>query len=217
MYNFLSLFPQNLEICVSPRKKSKRRNLVSITYNFNNYGRKDRIYHFACGATMNSLEMKRFSISPKIITNARLKGHRLSFHGFNPNFGGGLETVLESKEMDLWGVVYSLSFHEALALDFHHNVRLDGAGTYFHYPVDVEDLGGGVHTVLLYKLDVLGPEVPPSKRYLDYILDGAKEQKLPSSYINQLEKTLCLLGNCQPHSGIQRSFQGDFNCLECLA
>jgi hypothetical protein len=159
-----------------------------ITERYLAYGKANRQYIFAYGSDLNSQQIQKRCIAPETVCVARLEGHRLSFHGENLFWGGGTETVIEAPSDEVWGVVYSLSFIDSLRLDNWYNVRLDGAGAFFHYPVEVSDLNGNFHTVSLYKKDILGAEVPPAAAYLDFIIKGAMECALPDTYTDRLKK-----------------------------
>ena len=74
-----------------------------------------------------------------MVATARLADHRLGFYGYSPIWDGGLETVLPAPGREVWGVVYALSFSDADSLDTWQGVRLNGTGTYFHYPAEVTD------------------------------------------------------------------------------
>jgi hypothetical protein len=65
---------------------------------------------------------------------------------------------------------------------------MDGSGSYFHSPVKVTGQDGSVYSVLLFKKDKLGISEKPSQEYLDFILQGAVENELPSAYVDSLRK-----------------------------
>jgi hypothetical protein len=165
---------------------------MGITENFERYGLADRHYHFACSSDMGGLFMKENGLKPELVAIARLPGHKLSFHGWNPVWDGGLPTVVGSPGDDLWGVVYSFSFTEGLRLDVLHDARLDGAGKYFRYPTDVIDPTGAAHTVFLYKLDIQGPYSPPSREYVLTLVEGARERAIPKAYVDFLGRLECV-------------------------
>ncbi len=151
------------------------------------YGRPDRAYLFAYGSNMNPAQLRaRCSTLPRVVAVARLSDHRLSFHGHTRIWDGGLETVAAAPGEKVWGVVLELTFTDLGRLDAWQDARLDGAGSYFHYPATVTDAEGGVHHVLLYKKDVQGTPVPPSREYLGFIAHGAEERGLPADYIARL-------------------------------
>lgn len=160
---------------------------MDITTGFEQYGRKDRQYYFAYGSNMNPAQMAERCAVARVVRPVRLVGYRLAFYGRNRVWDGGRETVVADPDREVWGVLYELTFGDAASLDIWCNVRLDGGGTYFHYPVRVVDAAGQEHTAVLYKKDVLGPLVPPSREYLAHILAGARARDLPTAYTAMLE------------------------------
>ena len=168
---------------------------MDITNGFEHYGRKDRQYYFAYGSNMNPQQMAERCFAARVVCAACLPGYRLAFYGRNRVWDGGQETVVQAPGPDntsgnvpgVWGVLYELSFGDAASLDLWCSVRLDGGGAYFHYPVLVVDAAGCEHTAVLYKKDVLGRPVPPSREYLAHILAGARANSLPGEYVNHLE------------------------------
>lgn len=160
---------------------------MDITTSFEHYGRKDRQYYFAYGSNMNQRQMAERCAAARVVCAACLPDHRLAFFGRNRVWDGGQETVVQDQGQQVWGVLYELSFNDAASLDLWCNVRLDGGGAYFHYPVMVVDAAGREHTAVLYKKDVLGLLAPPSSEYLAHILAGAIAAALPAAYLDWLK------------------------------
>lgn len=162
---------------------------MSITTDFEQYGRRDRQYYFAYGSNMNPGQMAGRCATPRVVCAACLSGYRLGFYGRNRVWDGGLESVVEQPGGAVWGVLYELTFSDAASLDIWCGARLDGGGSYFHYPVLVVDSLGRNHAAVLYKKDVRGPAVLPSREYLGHIAAGAKAHALPAEYMLRLENT----------------------------
>ena len=160
---------------------------MDITTGFEHYGRKDRQYYFAYGSNMNPGQLAERCSAARVVCAACLPGYRLAFYGRNRVWDGGRETVVQESGQHVWGVLYELTFGDAISLDVWSSVRLDGGGAYFHYPVLVRDAAGREHTAVLYKKDVLGPPVPPSSQYLAHIVAGAAANGLPDAYVQQLK------------------------------
>ena len=150
-------------------------------------GRRRKLLYFSYGAEMLSSRIRSRCDSPKVVATARLADHRLGFYGYSPIWDGGLETALPAPGREVWGVVYELSFSDADSLDTWQGVRLNGSGAYFHSPAEVTDGQGTVYEVLVYKKDVLGEPIAPSRPYLDAIVAGALEHGLPPASIQSLQ------------------------------
>jgi gamma-glutamylcyclotransferase len=142
-------------------------------------------YYFAYGSNMNKEQLRSRGVRPLSVAVAKLPDHRIAFHGYSKTWDGAVETVV-SPGQEIWGVIYTLTFSDADRLDTWQDVRLDGTGAYFLFPTRVTVTEGKTHPVLIYKKDILGEPQNPSREYLDFILQGALEHGLPSSYVDEL-------------------------------
>ncbi|WP_353116171.1 gamma-glutamylcyclotransferase family protein [Nitratidesulfovibrio sp.] len=191
---------------------------IETTQAVMSYGRPDRAYLFAYGSNMNPAQLRaRCSTLPRVVAVARLSDHRLSFHGHTRIWDGGLETVAAAQGEEVWGVVLELTFTDLGRLDAWQDARLDGAGSYFHYPATVTDAEGCLHHVLLYKKDVLGKAVPPSREYLDFIARGAEEGSLPAAYLARLRAMPCRPASypAPRYPRFDRGLLADVSCDTC--
>lgn len=145
-----------------------------------------QLYYFAYGSNMNASQMHERCYAPKVIAIARLANHRVGFFGYSRVWDGAQETVVSAPGHDVWGVVYETSNADMEKLDACQDVRMDGTGSYFHYPARVLGVDGLTYTVLFYKKDILGEPKKPSKPYLDLIIAGTEEKQLPAEYIEKL-------------------------------
>jgi len=147
------------------------------------------ILHFAYGADMNPQQIADRCSRAKAVAVARLPDHALSFHGHSETWDGGEEAMVPKPGHDLYGVVYRLSLSDADSLDAAQGVRLNGTGSYFHFPAEVIGDDGRCLSVVLHKKDRLGALQAPSRDYLDYIIAGAVCHGLPSAYVDWLRST----------------------------
>jgi hypothetical protein len=143
--------------------------------------------YFAYGTDMDEDILRSKGVKPRYLGLARLGGYQLAFRGHSEIWDSGLETLVESPESEVWGALYSLTMLDWDRLDAWMGARLDGAGMYFHYPVMVTDSDGEPRHVRLYKKDILGPQVLPSREYLQLIVRGALKRMLPQAYIEKLQ------------------------------
>lgn len=150
------------------------------------YTRDSRIY-FAYGSDMNTEQLKLRVFRYEVLGVAVLEGFKLDFHGHTFVWDSALETVSGEEGEQVWGVVYKLSSSDGQQLDSYMDVRLDGTGPYFHYPAAVTDTFGNRHYVYLYRKNMLGAVLPPSKEYMNLIVEGAKQHGLPEGYVNKLK------------------------------
>lgn len=145
-----------------------------------------RLY-FAYGSNMNEMQINQRCQSPQVVCAARLSDYSLKFFGESKRWDGALETVVPEPGSEVWGVTYKLDFLDAEYLDAWQDVRLDGTGPYFHFPVKVE-ANGILYSVLLYKRDINGEARLPSTEYLQHIINGACQRNLPKDYIEKLRQ-----------------------------
>ena len=116
---------------------------------WNFYSKSCHLY-FMYGSDMNDGQIRERCSNPEVFAVARLPDHRISFHGYQRTWDGGEETIIPCVGEDTWGVIYKLSFVDAEKLDTRQDVRMDGAGRYFHCPVDVFDILGFFYPVDLF-------------------------------------------------------------------
>ena len=145
-------------------------------------------YFFAYGSTMNQEQILARGVKPVVVGIARLPHHRIAFYGYSRTWDGAMETVVPASGQEVWGVIYELTLTDWDRLDASQDVRLDGTGTYFHFPDWVTDTEGRSHAVLLYKKDILREPLPPSREYLEVIIQGALKRGLPSWYVEELRR-----------------------------
>lgn len=145
-----------------------------------------RLY-FAYGFNLKLESMLQKCHNPIVLGIARLANHRIDFYEHSVIWDGAVETVVPDTEAEVWGVLYQLEAYAWEQLDNCEDARLDGTGEYFHYPVEVLDEQQTVREASIYKKARLGEEKLPSTEYLAIILQGAKEQGLPETYIETLK------------------------------
>lgn len=145
-----------------------------------------RLY-FAYGSNINPEHMGLKCSDPKVLGIARLAGYRVDFFGYSTTWDGAVETVVEDAAADIWGVLYQLDEFDWNRLDNCEDVRVDGTGEYFHYPVEVITEQGKATAAILYRKARQGTPEIPSQEYLKLIVKGAEKQKLPDKYVAGLK------------------------------
>nr|WP_319491869.1 gamma-glutamylcyclotransferase family protein [uncultured Desulfobacter sp.] len=147
----------------------------------------EELYYFAYGPNMNASRINERSATAKMVTIARLADYRIAFFGHSRIWDGAQANAIREPGHEVWGVVYEFSGTDLERLDAWQDVRMDGTGTFFHYPVRVIGKDGLIYTALMYEKDTLGKPEQPSTPYLDFIIQGAKENHLPAEYIRELK------------------------------
>ena len=132
---------------------------------------KDR-YYFAYGSNMNLEQMKYRCPAAEVVENVRLENYRLAFRGRAP--GNGVATVLPEKGSYVEGVLWKITEACEKSLDFY-----EGFPSFY---VEKE--------VFVYMMNAPHKDVPakPSKFYLDGILEGCKDNQIPTESVMEAVK-----------------------------
>jgi hypothetical protein len=151
--------------------------------------------YFAFGSNLDPDQMLARCPAHKVIGMAVLRDHKLIFPIFSTTWGGGVASLQLSHGNDVWGMLFELDDEDLRTLDGHEGFR--GPGDPHNLcerePVWVEltrpEDGSVPRRVkaAAYRAHTANPS-PPSRRYLDAVLKGARAHKLPDDYIAVLTK-----------------------------
>ena len=146
---------------------------------------------FAFGSNMNSNQMATRCTSAKRICNAELPGYELTFPRSSYYQGGGVAGVVERSDCSVYGVVWEISDRDLTNLDRNEGYRLNrdrGKNSYNREPITVytEVDTPNPLVVWIYMAVYDEPELPSAK-YMELIINGAQEAKLPERYIDKLK------------------------------
>ena len=164
--------------------------------------------YFAYGSNLDPEQTQSRCPGAKVVGLAALRDHRLTFPRNSETWGGGTCSVQLAHGHAVWGVVYDLTEEHMQALD-----QFEGfvGPSNQHNLYDREQL-----TVELTRPDdgsfprrvrawayVARPSnpTPPSRRYLDTILRGARHHRLPEEYIAKLAAVAAAPESVEPSSG----------------
>jgi hypothetical protein len=150
--------------------------------------------YFAYGSNLDPDQMMAHCPDCQVVGLAALHDHRLTFPLRTESWGGGTAGVSHAHGSTVWGALYELSESDLARLDQYEGWRAPGD----HHNLYDRDLT----TVALTRADdgsiprrvrayayfarTLNP-TPPSRRYLDTLLKGARHHRLPPEYIEWLE------------------------------
>jgi hypothetical protein len=142
--------------------------------------------YFAYGADLDLARLRARAGDTQVVSPARLAGYRVAFFGHDPVWDSGMETLVADDQAETWGVLYRLRPLEWERLDLCMGANLDGAGAYFHYPVEVTTPSGETRLVRTYRKSARGEPCPPSREFLAHLLASARARGLPESYLATL-------------------------------
>ena len=143
--------------------------------------------YFAYGSNLEPVQMKRRCPSHRVVGRATLPGHRLVFPvRSGGDWGGGVAGIepCDAPDATVHGVLFEVDDADLAALDRYEAVA-EGMYRRERVTVHLED-GGATESWTYYATpDPTGPS-PPSRRYLNAILAGARHHGLPGSYVETL-------------------------------
>ena len=152
--------------------------------------------YFAYGSNMDAEQMKSRCPGHRVVGLAELRDHRLTFPLTSHSWGGGVASVSVAHGESVWGVVYDLTDADVAELDGYEGYRGPGNAhnLYDRETVTVHltraDDGSFPRKLhaLIYVARTANPG-PPSRRYLDALVRGAKHHRLPADHIARLKAT----------------------------
>ena len=157
--------------------------------------------HFAYGSNLDPGQMKDRCPAHRVVGLAELRDHRVVFPRYSESWGGASASVQLSHGQSVWGLLYDLDDADLASADRHEGFfgPDDPRNAYEREPMWVELIradDGSVPRRLRAAVYVARPgnpppvnTPPPSRRYLDTILRGARARNLPEDYIEKLSRT----------------------------
>ena len=149
--------------------------------------------YFAYGSHLDPDRMREMAPDVRVVGLAALHDHRLTFPLHSERWGGGTAGVTHAHGVTVWGVVYELDDAAVAALDAaegwkgpgdHHSLVDRELATVEVIRTDDGSVPRRVRAVA-YFARTLNP-TPPSRRYVDTLIKGARHHRLPPEYIDQL-------------------------------
>ena len=128
--------------------------------------------YFAFGSNLNQKQMKKRCKDSKYIGCYSLKNYKLVFRNYF--LGGGVADIQKNKNSTVLGAIYKISKKDEKALDVYEDFPKTYIKKYFKL------LG---KKVMFYFMPKKTMHVPPSKRYLNLIIQGYKDCGYKNNYI----------------------------------
>ncbi len=143
----------------------------------------DRITIFAYGSNMRTSRLKARTPSATPLGVGQLKGYRLKWHKAGTDGSGKCDVKHTGHDGHVvWGVLYTLQAAEKPLLD-----QVEGLG--FGYTEKCAGIIIGDETVeaWFYVAIETDPSLMPFHWYKAFVVEGAREHRLPQDYIAALE------------------------------
>ena len=128
--------------------------------------------YFAFGSNLYQKQMKKRCKDSKYIGCHKLKGYKLVFR--HMYYGGGVADVEKKKNSTVLGAIYKITKKDEKKLDVYEDFPKVYIKKYFK-------LYG--RKVMFYYMPKKTKTIPPSKRYLNLIIQGYKDCGYKNNYI----------------------------------
>src|SRR5262249_49781979 len=153
----------------------------------------DRMLYFAYGSNLDPEQMQSRCPGYSVVGLGALRDYRLAFPLYSNHWQGGVSSIQLAHGGPGWGVLYELTEEHLKTLDGYEEFRGQGDqhNVYDRDQVSVEltrpDDGSFPRRVRAWTY-IARPAKPspPSRRYLDTILRGARHHRLPEEHIPKL-------------------------------
>jgi gamma-glutamylcyclotransferase len=164
-----------------------RKNFSPFIYNINCIG--DLMKYFAYGSNMSILRLQERVPSAKRLDIVTLKNHQLRFNMGADDGSGKCDSFQTNNNEDIViGALFDINKNEKGILD-----RAESLGHgYNEKLVFVENNLGEVFEALIYCAIKIDPSLKPYYWYINHVIIGAKETKVPAEYLAFIESVECI-------------------------
>ena len=145
--------------------------------------------YFAYGSNMSLLRLRERVPSAKNIGVFSLKKHQLRFHKASNDGSGKCDAFQTNNQNDMViGALFEINEDERVALD-----KAEGLGKgYEAKNVNVQNDAGETFEGLTYYATNMDSSLKPYSWYLNHVIVGAKETKVPPQYIDVIQSIKCI-------------------------
>jgi hypothetical protein len=158
------------------------------------------MWYFAYGSNLNARAVAQwcahYNLRAPLMTSARaaiLENHRLCFPIYSEYWGGGIGDIVNDPGKSVAGALYEMNEADMKTLDRKVGRSLDPSGkeigVYRRIAVRVKPLGKGepVEAITYQGLEGDRGHVPPTRHYMDLVLQGAYAHGLSMMWISYLQ------------------------------
>ena len=141
--------------------------------------------YFSFGSNMLEERFRdRCSTALLIYGFGMVSDYRLVFNRKGDYEDGGVASIISDPGFNVYGAIYALSIEDIEVLD---NIESPNGDSYYRKEIEVETQFGQLITCFTYMAYPQG-NFSPTKRYLNWIIEGAQNIGLPEKYIKFLRK-----------------------------
>ncbi len=132
--------------------------------------------YFAYGSNLNQNDLDEWQVNLQNPMPKRLDDYRLGFTRHTDNRKGGVADIIKDEKSFCWGVIFDVNSNDWPILDEKEGVLSNAYKQLY--------LSDDVYTYTVVKKCCF---VQPHQDYLNLIIEGARQHKLPESWIRHLE------------------------------
>ncbi|MER8472747.1 gamma-glutamylcyclotransferase [Mesorhizobium sp. M1328] len=142
---------------------------------------------FAYGSNMLTARLRERCPSARPLGVAELRGYELRWHKRSRKDGSSKCDVIQSTSAgaSVFGVLYEIAVSEKADLDRAEGLR----SGYDEAEVKLHTAGGEIAAVAYVATDI-DPDLKPYSWYHAFVLAGAREHRLPETYVNILQSVV---------------------------
>jgi gamma-glutamylcyclotransferase len=148
--------------------------------------------YFAYGSNMNWNQIKERCQSAGFVCIARMPGFRFDFTRKSNDRGCGVMDIVKDENGHVWGVVFQIDEYDLGQLNKSEGYQPGRTKNAYQRLEKIVYQNGEDEkpiTVFTYEVAKKAPDtIPPNKKYMGLILEGARNWNLPEDYIEKLSK-----------------------------
>jgi gamma-glutamylcyclotransferase len=145
------------------------------------------MYYFGYGSNLRASFVTELIPSATLVMKAYLPNYEVQWRAWSEAFGGGISSICETPGEIVQGVIYQCTEKELKKLDYIPGIYVP---KYTRETFVVLGEDGEWHSVELYRLWELKGPFPPSRPYVEGMLEGAKQIGVSQDYLEKIEDWL---------------------------